>query len=1012
MNTLIRNIRNILFVLILSSFSINAQNALNFDGFDDFIQTSYPGISATGQRSVEAWIKTPFVTGEEVITDWGTLTNGGRFTFALIDGKIRVEIHGSGVTSTTLVGDNIWHHVVVTYNNSSSPKFNVYLDGALENSFNIAGTMNTGSTINMRIGQRIDGAKGFNGNIDEVRVWDYDLSLTEIQNNMNSEFCTVQPGLIAYYKFNQGIAGGNNSGLTTLIDESGNGYNGTLNSFALTGSASNWITGYPLNVPATYESLNVGVCNSYTSPSGNYTWTSSGTYMDTIPNAEGCDSVITINLSINSTYDTIIEIACDIYNSPSGHYFWITSGIYQDTIPNTVGCDSILTINLTVNRTSYTNIFLSGCDSLVSPSGNHIWTASGQYQDTIPNATGCDSVMIIFLSIGHSSSAGISLETCDNYISPSGKYIWTVSGIYSDTIPNATGCDSLLTIQLTISENSNASVNISSCSSYTSPSGKYTWTTSGIYQDTILNTLGCDSILTINLTIGNNSTDTIIASTCGFYISPSGNYTWTTSGTYKDTIPNASGCDSVITVHLTLINSFSTIQVSACDSFISPSGNQTWTSSGTYLDTIMNSVGCDSIITVLLNITGVSYGNLNAQTCYYYVSPSGNFTWTSSGLYYDTITNTTGCDSVISVNLLVLQNSFYSFSASDCFYYVSPSGKYTWTSTGIYNDTIPNTIGCDSILTVDLTVVGITINSIIVSACSSFTSPSGNYIWTQSGVYKDTVLGSSGCDSIITINLSINNSYHSFLVFNCESYTSPSGKYTWTTSGTYQDTITNTAGCDSILTINLTIGNNSTNSINTNTCDYYVSPSGNHIWTATGTYLDTITNAAGCDSVIRVNLTVDTVETGVSQNGNNLSSQAIGASYQWLDCNKGMSIITGETNQNFSPSVSGSYAVEVTQNKCVDTSACINMVIIGFPEFSNVKIMVLPNPTTGRIGVDMSGYKKEVTITLINNVGEILHTVTHIESNPVYFDIDHPSGIYFVRITAEDFDKTFTIFKE
>ena len=128
----------------------------------------------------------------------------------------------------------------------------------------------------------------------------------------------------------------------------------------------------------------------------------------------------------------------------------------------------------------------------------------------------------------------------------------------------------------------------------------------------------------ITLSAGSaETTETITANVCDSYTSPSGK-TWTTSNTYSDTIPNTAGCDSVITVNLTVRykSSFSFAET-VYETFTSPSG-KTWTNSGTYLDTIPNDVNCDSIITVDLTVinklfvdtdgssgTGKSWGNLN-----------------------------------------------------------------------------------------------------------------------------------------------------------------------------------------------------------------------------------------------------------------------------------------------------------------------------------------------------------------------------------------------------------------
>jgi len=79
--------------------------------------------------------------------------------------------------------------------------------------------------------------------MDEVRIWNTARTQSEIQSSLNTELSGTETGLMAYYNFNQGTAGGTNTGITTLTDRTSNAKNGTLNGFALTGSTSNWVAG-------------------------------------------------------------------------------------------------------------------------------------------------------------------------------------------------------------------------------------------------------------------------------------------------------------------------------------------------------------------------------------------------------------------------------------------------------------------------------------------------------------------------------------------------------------------------------------------------------------------------------------------------------------------------------------------------------------------------------------------------------------------------------------------------
>lgn len=490
---------------------IQAQNALNFDGTNDIVQTTYSGILGSANRTFEAWVNvSPNATANTAILDYGLNAVGSRNTFLINPNNQLVFISGGTnaniSTSQNAITSGQWTHVAFVLNNGTGY---LYVNGAQLGTGSLT-TVNTPSgNANLTLGQRVSGGTiPFRGAIDEVRVWNYARTQTEIQNDMNAEFCTIPTGLMAYYQFNEGLAAGTNTGLSNLPDLSGNAYNGTLTNFSLNGNVSNWVVGASIGIGiGTTATINVSSCGNYVSPSGNYTWNMAGAYADTISNSAGCDSILTINLAIESpTFGSLTPTVCDSYLAPSGAAVWTSSGIYSDTITNVLGCDSIISINLTILASSTSALGVISCESYISPSGTQTWNASGIYTDTIPNNIGCDSIITVNLTIASSTSETIFLTGCDSIVSPSGNYVWTSSGSYLDTLNNAAGCDSVLIVGVQIESSSSTILPITACEPYTSPSGNYIWNSSGTYLDTVLKANGCPDYITVNLTLTNIDT--------------------------------------------------------------------------------------------------------------------------------------------------------------------------------------------------------------------------------------------------------------------------------------------------------------------------------------------------------------------------------------------------------------------------------------------------------------------------------------------------------------------------
>jgi len=348
-----------------------------------------------------------------------------------------------------------------------------------------------------------------------------------------------------------------------------------------------------------------------------------------------------------------------------------------------------------------------------------------------------------------------------------------------------------------------------------------------------------------------------------------------------------------------------------------------------------------------------------------------------------------------------------SLTVTACESYISPSGLYTWDSSGIYYDTLAYHFNCDSIITIDLTILKASYDSVSVSSCGSFITPSGS-VFTSTGTYTDTITNHLGCDSIIIYDLVIfPSTYDTILITSCNEYQAPSG-IIFNNSGWHTDTIINQQGCDSILNIDLTILNESNSSIDTSVCSNFLSPSGNYSWSSSGTYLDTLLNAIGCDSIIQVNLTIASPSDSIINSNNILIAYTDSANYQWLDCDNNFSPIVGEINQTYQPTQNGNYAVEITINNCTDTTNCALVTLSAINgESADSEILVFPNPTENWIKVNIDE-QWPIKIELYDQLGRQLLST----SNPILYINEFPKGVYFLKIRYQNKIRLVRIIKQ
>ena len=207
-------------------------------------------------------------------------------------------------------------------------------------------------------------------------------------------------------------------------------------------------------------------------------------------------------------------------------------------------------------------------------------------------------------------------------------------------------------------------------------------------------------------------------------------------------------------------------------------------------------------------------------------------------------------------------------------------------------------------------------------------------------------------------------------------------------------------GCDSIVTLNLTILNSNTSVESVTSCSTYIWPANGNTYNSTGTYTTTITNVAGCDSVVTLNLTINTVsDVSTAVSGITITANNTNASYIWLDCDNGYTIIPGETNQSYTPSANGNYAVELSENGCTDTSACVVITSVGIIENTfNEAFTIHPNPTSGLFSIEFNSSQAYIKLNIMDASGKLIGTKNYDHVTLIEYELNQPKGVYLIEV--------------
>jgi len=416
----------------------------------------------------------------------------------------------------------------------------------------------------------------------------------------------------------------------------------------------------------------------------------------------------------------------------------------------------------------------------------------------------------------------------------------------------------------------------------------------------------------------------------------------------------------------------------------------------TYRVTISDNRVCSATASQTVTVYSAGTTQVSQTTCTGVPYNFNNRLLYTQGVYYDTLQTIHGCDSIVQLLLTVTYPNSSFINATTCNGTPYVYNNHYYTQQGIYYDTLQTALGCDSLIITDLTITDTTQTNITGTTCNGTPFLFNNQNLTQSGIYYDTLQGVNGCDSLIILSLTVTNINPTNITGAiCTGGSFPFNNRQLTQAGIYYDTLQSAGGCDSVVVLNLAVNNVLQTNIADSVCN-----GGTYIFngrnlTQAGTYKDTLQAVFGCDSVVTLNLQVNVVATPtITRTGDTLSTQTFN-SYQWLL----NGTIAGGNSQSILITQNGNYSVAVTgTGGCMDTSAVFSVTGMGINEIiSGYGVKLFPNPNNGSFTLQFTdNIVREVEIK--DAVGRSVVTATRVSGQQSFNVEELAPGIYIMII--------------
>ena len=338
---------------------------------------------------------------------------------------------------------------------------------------------------------------------------------------------------------------------------------------------------------------------------GGVTYAATTTDTLLLANAVGCDSTVYLDLEVlPRAFRDSVAVLCEGQVWSDGRVAYDQTGVYRDTAVSAAGCDSVHTLYLTVIPTERDTLATSICAGDTLTLDGVPYFAAGTYDHYLTAASGCDSVVLVDLEVRDTARTAMRVDVCAGTPYEIQGYRFDEAGTYELDLTTASGCDSTVDLTLVHLQTRRSTRDTAVCFAETVVFGGDTLRASGTYRDTLVSSVGCDSIATLHLLVRGEAVGRDTVHVCAgdsLYVAGEAR---TSSGDYTERYVTARGCDSTHVTTLVVHDEYDVRErVELCFGQGVMLNDTLRETSGTYRALLSTAYGCDSLVTLEVVVT-------------------------------------------------------------------------------------------------------------------------------------------------------------------------------------------------------------------------------------------------------------------------------------------------------------------------------------------------------------------------------------------------------------------------